>query len=183
MLNKDFYIKYALIYAVVSIVYLMVIYLVGMDAMVSFWNMGVSIVLGIGLLVFVGLEARKLLGGYMAFSEAFKNIFIVYALGAFLYLLFNHVLNTVIDPALPGKMFQATLDKTMGMMESLNVPEEEIDKAYDQMEVAKADMKDAFTVMGFIRTYFTTLAFGAISSLIAAAITKKNNPNPFVEEN
>lgn len=183
MLNKDFYIKNGFIYGLVNIIYLMITYVMGMDTMMSYANMGVSMLVGLGLMVYMGTQVRKEMGGFMTMGEGFKNIMVVYALGAFLYLLFNHVLATVIDPELPGKMAEAALDKTMSMMDSMGLPEDQLDESYDQLSTEmKKNMQETYTVFGFVKAYLLTVLFGAIGALIGAAITKKVNPNPFVEE-
>ena len=183
MLDKEFYIKNGLIYGTVNIVYLMITYVMGMETMMSYYNVGFSFLIGLTLMVFMGTQVRKELGGFMTLGEGFKNILIIYATGAFLYLLANHVLATVIDPELPSKMAQATIDKTMSMMENFDVPEEQMDETYDELTGSiKESMADTYTLAGFIKTYFMTVAMGAIGSVIGAAITKKENPNPFEEE-
>jgi len=183
MLNKEFYIKNGLIYGTVNIVYLMITYVLGMDAMMSYYNVGISILVGLGIMIFMGTQVRNEMGGFMTLGEGFKNIMVIYALGAFLYLLANHVLATVIDPELPSKMAQATIDKTMSMMESFDVPEDQMDETYDELTSSiQKSMKDTYTIGGFIKTYFMTVAMGAIGAVIGAAITKKENPNPFAEE-
>ena len=183
MLNKEFYFKNGLIYGSINIIYLMITYVMGLDVMISYYNIGLSFIVGLGLMVFMGTQVRKELGGYMTMSEGFKNIMVIYALGAFLYVAFNHILATVIDPALPGKMAEATLEKTMSLMESMGLPEDQLEESYDQMntEIQKS-MADAYTTIGFIRTYLTTVVFGAIGAVIGAAITKKVNPNPFAAD-
>jgi hypothetical protein len=181
MLEKDFYIKNGLIYGLVNIIYLMITYVMGIDAMMSYYNVGISLLVGLGLMTYMGTQVRVANGGFMTLSEGFKSIMVVYALGAFLYLLFNHVLATVIDPELPAKMAEATIEKTMAMMEGFNMPEDQLDEVYEQMEEVKVSMHETYTIVGFIKTYFMSLAFGAIGALIGAAITKKENPNPFAD--
>ncbi len=181
MLDKDFYIKNGLIYGIASIVYLMVTYLMGISAMTSMWNSLIQFLVFLGLFVYIGLEARKIFGGYMSFSDAFKSIFLSFALGAFLYLLFNFVLNTMIDPALPGKLFDSGVETAISMMEKFGMGENEIEKVYDEMISKKEEVYDSFTLGGFFLSYVYFLLFGAIGAAIAGAITKKNNPNPFAE--
>jgi hypothetical protein len=185
MLDKDFYIKNGLIYGVVNIIYLMITYIMGIDVMMSFWNIALSLTVGLGLMVYMGIQVRNSLGGYMTLSDGFKSIIVIYALGTFLYLLFNHLLGTMIDPELPGKLAEATIEKTMSMMESFDVPEEVLEETYSEMENVREDIYDNYTVGGFIKTYITTVAtvaIGAIGVLIGAAITKKENPNPFQDD-
>lgn len=183
MLDKEFYIKNGLIYGVISIVYLMITYIMGIDAMISYWNMGISLVVGLGLMVYMGLQSREQAGGFATLGENFKNILIIMGLGYFLYLLFNFALNTIIDPQLPVKMFDATIENTMAMMEKFNVPEEELDAAYDQLEIAKEEIHSTYTIFGFLKSYLIMIGFGSVGAVIAAAITKKENPNPFQDTN
>lgn len=183
MLDKEFYIKNGLIYGVVNMVYLMITYVLGVDVMISYWNSGASILIGLGMMVYMGIQVRNAQGGFMTLGEGFKSVLVIYALGAFLYLLFNFVLGQVIDPELPGKLAEATLEKTIGMMENFDLPEDQIDTMYDEMETKiKDQMEGMYTLSGFLQTYLMTIAFGAIGAVIGAAITKKENPNPFEEE-
>tara|TARA_R110002050_G_scaffold109799_5_gene221553 strand:+ start:309 stop:866 length:558 start_codon:yes stop_codon:yes gene_type:complete len=183
MLDKEFYIKNGLIYGVVNMVYLMITYVMGVDTMISYWNSGASILIGLGMMVYMGIQVRNANGGFMTLGEGFKSILVIYALGAFLYLLFNFVLGQVIDPELPGKLAEATINKTIAMMENFDLPEDQLDTIYDEMETKVQDqMASMYTITGFIQTYLMTVAFGAIGALIGAAITKKANPNPFEEE-
>ena len=181
MINKDFYIKHGLIYGVISIVYLMITYLLGVKAMTSGWNSAIQLVVFIGLFVFIGLEARKINGGFISFGEAFKAIFLSFALGSFLYLLFNFVLNTVINPSLPGQLFEEGVKTATSMMEKFGMSEDDIEKTYDQMMEQKDSVYDSFTLTGFLLSYVYFLAIGSIGIAIASLIAKKNDPNPFAE--
>ncbi|MGB0805118.1 MAG: DUF4199 domain-containing protein [Salibacteraceae bacterium] len=184
MQDSQFYIKNGLIYGTVNIIYLMITYVMGVDTMMSYYNVGLSLLVSLGLMVFMGTQVRGAMGGYMTLSEGFKSLMVIYGLGAFLYLLFNHVLGTVIDPELPGKLAEATIEKSMSMMESFDLPEDQIEEMYDEMEseISKS-MYENYSVLGFAKTYVMTLFFGAIGAVIGAAITKKENPNPFNENN
>lgn len=184
MQDSQFYIKNGLLYGTVNIIYLMITYVMGVDAMMSYFNVAISMAVGLGLMVFMGIQVRNARGGYMTLGDGFKSIMVIYALGAFLYLLFNHMLGTVIDPELPGKLAEATIDKTISMMESFDMPEDQVEEMYDQLnnEVSKS-VYDNYTMFGFVKTYMMTLFFGSIGAVIGAAITKKEDPNPFSENN
>lgn len=181
MINKDFYIKNGLIYGFISIIYLMITYLMGVKAMTSGWNSLIQIIVFMGLFVFIGLQARKELGGYITFGDAFKAIFLSFALGSFLYLLFNFVLNTVINPSLPAQLFEEGVHTATSIMEKFGMSEDDIEKTYDTMMEQKDSVYDSFTLSGFMLSYVYFLAIGAIGVAIALLIAKKNNPNPFAE--
>ena len=181
MMDKEFYIKHGLIYGVVTITYLMITYIMGIGAMVSGWNSAIQFAMAIGLFVFIGIEARKLSGGFINFGEAFKAIFLSFALGSFLFLLFNFVLNTVIDPSLPGQLFEEGVKSAISVMENFGMDEDTVEKTYDQMMESKDKVYDSFTLSGFLLSYVYTLAIGAIGIAISALIVKKKDPNPFSE--
>ncbi len=181
MLDKQFYLKNGLIYGGINAVYLLITYVMGVDTMMSYYNMGFSLLLGLGLMIFMGTQVRKALGGFMTLGEGFKNIMIIYAFASFIYLVVNHVLGTVIDPELPLKMAEATIEKSMALMEGF-MPEEALDEVYENMGEVREDVLAMYTLTGFIKTYVQTLAVGAIGVVIGAAITKKVNPNPFPED-
>lgn len=179
MINKDFYLKYGLIYGVLAITYLMITYVMGVETMAGTWNGITQMVIFFGVLVFIGLQARKANGGYISYKETFMTIIISYALGAFLFLLFNFILNTLIDPELPGKIYEVTLNNTMKMMEGFGMGDAELEKVYEEM--AKEDPYKYYNALGFLQLYFMFLIGGGIGSALAALIGKKNNPDPFAE--
>jgi hypothetical protein len=179
MHNKDFFMKYGLIYGLVTICWLLISYLIGVNFMVSIPGVLLSFTVGFGILLYIGFESRKFYGGYQTFKQAFIAIYIAYAIGAILYTLFNYVLYTVIDPGLVQQTIDVTLEKTTGMLESLGVPESEMEEVYTEMEKQREEIADAFTFTGMIKSYFSTVVFGALLCALAALITRKNNPNPF----
>lgn len=177
--NKDFYMKYGLIYGVTSILWTLISYLLGVNFMVSVIGIVLSFAITFGLMFFIGLESRKAYGGYQTFKQAFISIFFAYALGMVLHTLFNYVLYTVIDPGLVQQTVDLTLEKTMGFMESMGVPEGEMEKVYDEMEKQRVEIAEQFTFTGMISSYFTGVLFGSVLVTLAALITRRNNPNPF----
>jgi hypothetical protein len=104
-----------------------------------------------------------------------------YALGGFLFVLFNFVLNTLIDPELPGKLFDEGINSAISMMQKFGMEEAEVEKVYDQMMAAKDEVYESFTLQGFFLTYMYYLIGGAVGAAIVGLIVKKENPNPFEE--
>lgn len=181
MLDKQFYLKNGLIYGGVNSLYLLITYVMGVDTMISYYNMGFSLVLGLALMFFMSIQVRKELGGFMTLGDGFKNLMVIYALGTFIYLVINHLLGTVIDSELPMKLAEATIEKTMALMEGL-MPEEALDEVYENMGEVREKVMDTYTLLGFVKIFAQTVAMGAIGAIIVSAITKKENPNPFAED-
>jgi hypothetical protein len=176
--KRDTYIKLGLLFAAVGIGYQLLAYIIGIDFYASFTNAGLTLLVSIGLLVAVTLQMRKANGGFAEFKTLFLDLFFVLVAGVFLTTLFDFVLNTAIDPDLPVKVIDESTEKTMAMMEGM-VPEEELDKTYNQLQAAKEEVKDKYTFGGLFMTYFTSLAIWMIPALIMALIFKKEPSSPF----
>lgn len=114
----------------------------------------------------------------MTLAEGFKSIMVIFALGTFLFLLFKQLLGTVIDPELPGKMFDITVDKLVDALESMNMDDDEIAKSMEGMDQMRDNIAQSYTIKGFITSYFLSVVFGAIGALIGAGITKKEDTDP-----
>lgn len=183
MLDKDFYIKNGLIFAFVFIVYLLVTWLMGIPAMSSGWNSLIQLALFFSLFIYFGKSVKTMLGGYMTLKQGFKNLYIILLLGQFIYLLFFFVLNTLIDPMLMSNQLEYNLEQTVMELEEQGAPEAQIDQVIEVTEMIGEYMYKMISVVGFFIYFAIFSAMGAIGVLIAAAITKKSNPNPFEEVN
>ena len=172
-LTTDQFVKYALLFGVVHIVYQLISYLIGVNFMASFWNAGISIVFNIAILVYIMLQVKNLHGGFIDFKKLFVNTSIILIFGLFLSVMFDYVLNTVIDPELPFKIVDASFENTLGLLEDMGVPDETLDEAYSQMELAKAEMEEEYTVAQFFPTYLMSYGLWTILNLILSLILKK----------
>lgn len=147
--------------------------------MASFANVGLTLLIGAVALFFIGTQAKKANGGFISFGEAFKTIFFSFAMGALLFSLFNFLLNTVIDPDLPMRIYEATISNSMEMMENMGMQGDQLEKVYEEFEKKKDDIANQYNFLGFMQSYLVSLVFGAVLILIVSLIVKKDNPNPF----
>jgi len=134
-------------------------------------------VLFIALLVVVGINIRKEIGGFWTFGEAFKSFLIIALILSITATLYNVVLMKFIDPDLPQKAAVAIEDAQRAMMEKFGMASEQIDeamaKAGSMEEKLQPTFKNVFTSFG------VSLALYGVISLILAAILKKNQPMVF----
>jgi len=134
-------------------------------------------VLFIALLVVVGINIRKEIGGFWTFGEAFKAFLIVSLILALTATLYNVVLMKFIDPDLPQKAAAAIEDAQRAMMEKFGMASEQIDeamaKAGNMQEKLEPTFKNIFTSFG------VSLALYGVLSLILSAILKKKQPVTF----
>jgi len=105
----------------------------------------------------------------LSFGELFAFGFKSSAFATILILAFQVIFNLVF-PEMLDKMLDITRQK---MLEQKPQPTDE------QIEMALGFTKKFFWPLIIGGTVFGTLFFGAIGSLIGAAITKKNPPTPF----
>jgi hypothetical protein len=163
---------YGLINAGVSIIFTVILYLIGVDAFVSplAW---LSFVIPIVVCVLGGLHRRRFQGGYLEFAEALKTTFGILVIGAAIATLFNFILLNFVDVPFREALTQAAADKVEQMMSSFGLPQGEIDKAVEKT-MSGENYKPGQQLLGF--------AFGCILwfliALIVSAIIKKKRP-PF----
>ncbi|QNN43402.1 DUF4199 domain-containing protein [Pedobacter roseus] len=131
-------------------------------------------VLFIALLVVVGINIRKEIGGFWTFGEAFKAFLIISLILALTATLYNVILMKFIDPDLPAKAAAAIEDAQRAMMEKFGMAKEQVDeamaKAGNMQEKLEPTFKNIFTSFG------VSLALYGVLSLILSAILKKKEP-------
>lgn len=171
--QKENILKFGLLIGVINIIIGLLIYIVDVTLMVTWW-IGISIlVINFCLVLYAGFSYRKSLGGFLSFKNAFVFLFLTLVLSGFLGLLFNMLLFNVLDPGLGEVLTDESVKQVVAMMESFGTPEEDIDRA---MEEARANASGQFSLVGSIKTYLWSFIGYAIAALIAGAIVKRKNP-------
>jgi F0F1-type ATP synthase assembly protein I len=171
-LIKKLSIRNGLIIAGVVIVLSLVFWVV--DPLLQYTNTWVSMlnfVIVIALLVVLGLETRKVVGGYWTFGEAFKSLLLMSVIISVLTVLFHYILNAFIDPTLPDRVSEALIAKLNDQFSSSGMSQERIDEFTKSM-----DGKFAATPKNEAVNLGIGLLVYAIIDLIIAAIIKKNPP-------
>ena len=143
----------------------------------SFWISLVVWVLMIALLVFVGMNTRKEIGGFWTFGQAFKSFLIISLILAFTSVLYNFVLVKVINPNYPVEAGVAIRESQKSMMEKLGVPEDKIDEAIEKAGNPADQLRP--TIKNTTTGFGVSIAVYGIISLILAAIMKKTEPIRF----
>lgn len=170
--------KNGLILALVWIVIYAVLYFI--NPVMIFTNFWISLVIWvvlITLLVIIGKNIRKEIGGFWNFGQAFKSFLIISIILSFTSVIYSVILIKVINPDYPTEAASAIQDSQKAMMEKLGVGSDQIDaamaKAGDQSEKLQPTLKNLTTNFG------VSMAIYGILSLILAAILKKNEPIVF----
>jgi len=170
--------KYGLTLAAVSVVISLTCHFI--NPVMLYTNflapLGILVVF-IALLVVVGLNIRKEVGGFWTFGEAFKSYLIIALILAITAVLFNVILMTLIDPDLPATAAAAIEESQRKMMEGFGMSGEQVDealaKAGNMQEKLQPTFKNSLTSFG------VSIAMYGVLSLILAAILKKKEPVTF----
>ncbi|MFZ5973285.1 MAG: DUF4199 domain-containing protein [Bacteroidota bacterium] len=158
---------------IISIALTIIWYVVDYTLMAD-WKVGIfSLVIYIAFTAYAGINYRGEIGGYISFGKAFQHGFLVFAISGLLATFFTLLLYTVIDPELPAKLTEATLEKTAEMMEGFGAPQDAIDKAMDD---ARERSESQYSVTGSFTGYGFMLIMSAIFSLITGLVVRKNEP-------
>ena len=109
--DKDFVLQHGLLYGLIISAYSLISYLIGLDFMLNWFNVGFALILPFAIMYYIGVKSRQKNGGYITWKESFSELFMVLAAGVFVVVAFNFVLNTLIDPDLPLKLYDQTVEK------------------------------------------------------------------------
>jgi hypothetical protein len=146
-----------------------ILYLMGSGPFLSYAWFNYIILIVIAVLA--GLAKRKANNGYLPFAEALKTVFGTMVLAMLIQTIFNYVLFNYIDVSFGEAMKQASIDKAEEMMQSLNVPQDTIDK-----EIDKASKENPNSLVNLFMGFGIFAIISFIISLIIAAIIKRNKP-------
>lgn len=165
--------RWGAILAGVTIVLVMLLYAIDYTLMAGFTFIIMATLLGIGMVIYAGINYRNQIGGYLPFGKAYLHGLLVFAVAGLISTAFNFLLYFVIDPDLANNMTEAIISNTENTMENWGAPQESIDQTIEKM---REDMPQNFTALGLIKGYFTGLIWYIILSLITGLIVKKNQP-------
>jgi hypothetical protein len=171
--------KGALILAVISIVYFLIMYVGNIKPvgiMMPILTGLISIAITVIFLVVSLKKYRTQTGGFISFGNAFLYCFIISAVSALIYIVFSNLFIYFIEP----DYYKNIMEAQKAWMENYlagKMPEENIAAELDKLDAQAVNMNS----FGYIlKTAGFTVLFGSIISLIIAAIMKKK---PDVFEN
>ena len=159
---------YGLLTAVISIVFSVFTYILD----VPFKNpvMYFSFVILLAGIIYGTLQYRNVsLGGYITFGNAFLSGFLIVFIASIATSIYSYVFFTFIDPAYIERIIQQTLEQTEAKMLEKGQSEDQIEP------ILAMTRKFMSPLMMSIMSVLTSAVFGAILSLFAAAILKKED--------
>jgi hypothetical protein len=155
--------KFGLYYGVFSIVYFIVIALVGANPFDQTWNW-VGIIFSVGFLVWAHITFKNEGDGYMSFGQGVGIGFWITLVSLIIGGLFTFFYITMIDPGL----FDGFMEMQRANMEAQGMPDNQIEMS---QEWTKKLFWPFYVVIG--------LFFGVLIAVIVTIFTQRKNPEPF----
>ena len=155
-----------LLIALVVIILHIAGYFTGLGFTTTWYNWVVNLVL-LAAIIFACVHFANQKEGFVTFGNVFLHGFKISAVVTIIMLVYTLLAFTVLFPDMKEKIFE---------MQAAQMEKQGIDE--DKMEQATSAMKNFFWPITIGVTIFGTLIWGAISSLIGAAVAKKKKFNP-----
>ncbi len=172
--------KYGIIMGAISILFGVYTYAIDPSMLGNMWVGFIFILLYIVLLIVALIEAKKNQGGFMSFREAFSTFMIAAIVALAASTVWNLLIFNVIDPSYADEVKEVSMEATIGLMERMGMPEDQLEQALID---AEERIDSQFTTGGLLRGFAMNVVFSAIVGLIFAAIFKKSKPIVATEEN
>ena len=165
--------RWGAIVGAVGVFCTIMLYVIDYTLMVQFKILIIFLLIYLGMIIYAGIEYRNSVGRYLAYGKAFQHGFLILATSGLIATLFNMLLYHVIDPELPEKLVEASLENARAMMERFGAPPDSID---GELEKAADRTRNQFTFSGQALGYLFILIFSAIIASISSLFVRRNEP-------
>jgi len=170
-----FSLQHGLLLGFIAIVLALVFYII--DPLLQYTNVWLgllTLVIIIVLMVVLGLDIRKKIGGYWTFGQAFKSQLIMAVCITVMANIYNFIILTYVNPDLPTKANAAMLDKVTTSLTQSNVDQSKIDEYTKTFRDGEFIAKLQPTLKNMaLAVCIGILLYGIIGLIIAASIKKK----------
>jgi hypothetical protein len=164
--------KIGIINGIFALLLIYVPYYLGLNTFVNVQFVGNFLPYMMAVLLIKGLQLRRENGGYLSFKEGLQFAFASYVVAAILVAIGTYILYNVIDKGLTQKVFDTTIEKTRGMMERMNMPDSEIDKAIEEAKSKKQETGIKNIILGT----GLGLIWDFVKSALVAIIIRREKP-------
>ena len=148
-------------------------YSVSLDLFTKWW-FGIIFLLTIIVIgIMSAMNARKLLGGYISFKNAFTSYFIAVLVGVLVSSIVSILIFNVVDPDAANILQEKIIESQVVMLENFGTPQEAIDKVVTDMQASGS----MYSIGNILKSIAFQLVGYSIVGLIVAAVVKKNDPN------
>lgn len=168
---KSTALNYGLYLGLFLTVVTVLIYAVNLELFIKWWLGIILLIVSLIIGIMASVKARKLLGGFISFKNAFTTFFITMAVGSLIATVVSIVIFTFVDPEAAQQLNEQILVLTKETMERFGAPQENITEA-----IEKARETDNFSIVSQMTGWVWRLLIYAILGLIVAVIVKRNDP-------
>jgi hypothetical protein len=165
--------RFGLIMGIIAIVLTLLLYVVDYSLLAN-WKIGILFLcIFLGYVIYAGINYRNSIGGFLSYGKAWQHGFLVLASAGLINILFAIILYNVIDPELPQKLTDVSIENAEKMLAGFGLSGDELD---EQMEKMREDVPKRFSVSGQLISYLWALLIYAIISVITSIFVKRNEP-------
>ncbi len=168
--------KYGVIAGIIMIVIIMLIYWGGAAKLAGFLPVLAYIPL-IFLMIWGGVTARRKLGGFENFRQAFLTVFIISFTANIMFTSFNYVLFKVVDPSIPQIIKQKEIEALSEFLEQKGTHDEESERQLKELK----EQDPAPTIQGLLRNYLLWAVIGAIFSALIGLFVNRPDERPVIK--
>lgn len=171
---------YGLYLGIVMVIFSLSLYMLGILPVgfgrIAFLLLISAVIMFFGIFFSTKKIRNELFSGEISYGKAFLVGLLVVLFASIISAIYSYIQNSIIDPEYVPRILNAWKEWTYEFMSKMNAPEVEIDKKMDEFDM---QIKEYSHFKNFFKEVFTSIFWGAIISLITAAILKKKNDNPF----
>ncbi|MFT7248874.1 MAG: hypothetical protein ACI97P_001653 [Arcticibacterium sp.] len=168
---KKFGLQFGLYITLINTLYIIVGYSTDLNILVNAWGGIFLFVASLTLLVLATILARKDMGGYIDFKDAFSTFMTSFVIYSLANILLSYVLFVVVDPEAAIQLKDITIQATADRLESFGVPEVDLDAAIEDLQNT-----DQYALPNLFKAFGFSFIFYAFIGLLVSAIVKKKKP-------
>jgi len=170
-------VTFGIILAAYFVIRTALVYSIDLKLFVSGWFGFVDFIVLLVLTIVAIAKAKKAMGGFISFKEAFTVYFITVLIGLVTYTVFNMLLFNVIDPEAKEIVREEVITKTVETMKSFGG-----DSAMLKETITKMRETDSFSIPQQALGLGMGLLMYSVIGLIVAVAMKKNKPFDYPAE-
>ena len=163
--------RYGVIAGLFMVAWQLVLYVIDWKLTAGFWG-SISLVPWIAILYFGAVEARKSLGGHINFVQVLAVVLIIVLVSSLLGVAYNYIQNTFIDPELPAKLKELTIETTEEKLTSMGMDEDKIEEQLKNLR--DADFKPSLKNLSIYMA--GSVVLGLVIGLIIGLIVQRKKP-------
>lgn len=164
--------NYGLILGLILALITVFAYVFMLELFTKWWLLIVLLALIIGIGTAAAVKAKKILGGFISFKNAFTAYFIAILIGTLISTIVGIVIFNFVDPEAAKTIQEINIENSREMMESFGATEADIDKAME-----RAAETDQYSLLARLQQFVIGLVIYCVFGLIVALAVRRKDPN------